>query len=106
MRTSPRGESAGLSGQTHTQISRGDREVFEDLAGDVAFQAAHDLWSVQPFGSTASHVPPVYRLGMEPLEASGNRTDLAGNINQARGIRKVALAFFGVVLMVVGQTYE
>jgi hypothetical protein len=31
-------------------------ELFEDLAGDVAFQAAHDLSGVQPFVSAARYI--------------------------------------------------
>ena len=33
-------------------------EVFKDLSGDVAFQASHDLETVEPFGSTTRHIGP------------------------------------------------
>ena len=48
--------SAGLLGQTPPMFLRCSREMLERLAGDVAFQAAHDLSGVQPLGSAASHV--------------------------------------------------
>jgi len=44
-----------MLGQTPPTISS-RLQVFEDLAGNVAFQAAHDLWGVQSFGSAARHV--------------------------------------------------
>ena len=43
-------------GSDPTQISCHGWEVFENLAGDVAFQTAHDLGRVQTFGSSASDV--------------------------------------------------
>jgi hypothetical protein len=44
MRTAPVGASAGQLGQAPPAgLSCGSWEVFERLAGDVAFQASHDL---------------------------------------------------------------
>ena len=56
MRTASGNASAGLSGQTPPNRSGGLREVFEDLAGDIAFQTADDLGGVESFGSTPGHI--------------------------------------------------
>ena len=56
LRTALLGASAGLLGQTPPMSLRRLGEVFERLAGDVAFQAAHDLCGAQPLGSPPSHV--------------------------------------------------
>lgn len=56
IRTASQDASAGLWGQTPPRFLDRCGEVFEDLAGDVAFQAAHDLSSVEAFGPSASDV--------------------------------------------------
>jgi hypothetical protein len=50
-------------GSDPTRISGGVGEVFEGLAGDVAFQAAHDLGRVQSFGAAPSHIGAGFVVG-------------------------------------------
>ena len=60
LRTAPYGASAGLLGQTPPMFLRRLGEMLERLAGDVAFQAAHDLSGIQPLGSP----PPDVAAGL------------------------------------------
>jgi hypothetical protein len=62
LRTASEDASAGLLGQTPPMFLRCSREMFERLAGDVAFQTAHDLSGVQPLGSATHHVAAGLRV--------------------------------------------
>ena len=42
--------------------------MFEDLSGDVAFEASHDLETVELFGSTAGHVGSGFWVVAHPGE--------------------------------------
>ena len=54
--------SAGLLGQTPSTISDHVGKMFVGLAGDVTFEAAHDLGGVESFVSPSCHVTT--RLGI------------------------------------------
>ena len=56
MRTAPERCVSRLLGQAPTRISCRPWKMFEGLAGDVAFQAAHDLSVREPFGSATLDV--------------------------------------------------
>ncbi len=45
-----------VRGSDPTLISSGSGQVFEDLAGDVSFQAADHFQAAEPFGAATCHV--------------------------------------------------
>ncbi len=56
MKTTPWGACRPVIGSDPSRISCHQRQVFEGLAGDVAFQTAHDLCRVAAFVPAACHV--------------------------------------------------
>ena len=70
------GVDRSLSGQHAWCVSRligsdstqGSGEVFEGLSGYVAFEAAHDLWCGEPFGSSPGHIGSGLGMAAHPGE--------------------------------------
>jgi hypothetical protein len=55
-------------GSDPTKGSCSHGEVFEDLSGDVAFQASHDLETVEPLAPTPRHIGPCFCVVAHPGE--------------------------------------
>ena len=68
MRTEAGGLVSRFIGSDPTKGSCSHGEVFEHLSGDVAFQASHDLETVEPFGSTSHHIGPCLCVVAHPGE--------------------------------------
>ncbi len=60
--------SAGLLGQTPPTVSDHVGEMFVGLAGDVTFEASHDLGGVEPFVSPPCHIPTGLLMAAHPGE--------------------------------------